>query len=44
MQESEAKATILVVDDSTTIRTIVSSIVRKSGHTTIMAEDGNSCI
>ena len=44
MQESEAKATILVVDDSTTIRTIVSSIVRRSGHTTIMAEDGNSCI
>ncbi len=44
MQESETKATVLVVDDSATIRTIVSSIVRKSGHTTIMAEDGNSCI
>ena len=44
MQESEAKATVLVVDDSTTIRTLVSSIVKKSGHTTMMAEDGISCI
>ncbi len=44
MQESEAKATILVVDDSTTIRTLVSSIVKKSGHTTMMAADGNRCI
>ncbi len=44
MQESETKATVLVVDDSATIRTLVSSIVKKSGHTTIMAADGNSCI
>ena len=44
MQKPEAQATVLVVDDSTTIRALVSSIVKKSGHTTMMADDGNSCI
>ena len=44
MQDPDAKATVLVVDDSKSLRTIVSSIVRKLGYTTIEADDGNTCI
>ena len=44
MQEPEAKATVLVVDDNTTIRALVTGIVEKAGHTTMTAADGNSGI
>ena len=44
MQEPETKATVMVVDDSKTVRTLVSSIIEKSGHTSLTAADGDICI
>ena len=44
MQDPEEKATILVVDDSKVIRTLLSSIIKKLGQHCMMASDGNGCI
>ena len=44
MSEPEETATILVADDSTFIRTLVSSIIKKMGYNPVMALDGDDCI
>jgi len=44
MHDPEEKATILVVDDSKIIRTILSGIVKKLGQNIMVASDGNTCI
>ena len=44
MPDQEEKATVLIVDDSKLIRTMISTIIKKLGYNTILAVDGDSCI
>ncbi|MCX6180237.1 MAG: response regulator [Chlorobiales bacterium] len=44
MPDQEENATILVVDDSALIRTMVSAIIKNLGYNPIIAEDGDECI
>jgi len=44
MPDQEENATVLIVDDSMFIRTMISAMVKKLGHNVILAIDGDSCI